>query len=73
MSLRVGLTRPSQLLKSPTTLTLCAFGAQTAKYTPAHATCAHARQTYRKFSSVAFDEEMQIDLAMIVRTDMDPA
>ena len=31
MSFRIGLTRPSQLLKSPTTLTRCAFGAQTAK------------------------------------------
>ena len=27
-------TRPSQLLKSPTTLTRCAFGAQTAKLVP---------------------------------------
>ena len=28
-------TRPSQPLKSPTTLTLSALGAQTAKFTPA--------------------------------------
>ena len=33
-SLRIGCTRPSQRLKSPMTLTRCAFGAQTAKCTP---------------------------------------
>ncbi len=30
----MGCRRPSQLLKSPTTLTLVALGAQTAKFTP---------------------------------------
>ena len=32
---RIGCARPSQPLKSPTTLTRCALGAQTAKCTPA--------------------------------------
>ena len=32
---RIGCSRPSQPLKSPTTLTERAFGAQTAKETPA--------------------------------------
>jgi hypothetical protein len=31
---RIGCTRPSQSLKSPTALTRWAFGAQTAKCTP---------------------------------------
>ena len=34
---RIGLRRPSQPLKSPTTETRAALGAQTAKCTPAHA------------------------------------
>ena len=34
MCLRMGWRRPSQALKSPTTLTAVAFGAQTAKLTP---------------------------------------
>ena len=33
--LRIGIRRPSQALKSPTTLTRRAFGAHTAKLTPA--------------------------------------
>ena len=33
-SSRIGCTRPSQPLKSPTTLTRSAFGAHTAKCTP---------------------------------------
>jgi len=33
-SSRIGVTRPSHPLKSPTTLTRSAFGAQTAKCTP---------------------------------------
>ena len=37
MCLRIGWLRRSHMLKSPTTLTLSAFGAQTAKFTPAHA------------------------------------
>ena len=32
---RIGFSRPSQPLKSPTTLTEAAFGAQTANATPA--------------------------------------
>ena len=34
MCFRIGWRRPSQALKSPTTLTLVALGAQTAKFTP---------------------------------------
>jgi hypothetical protein len=34
ISRRIGLTRPSHRLKSPTTLTRCAFGAHTEKCTP---------------------------------------
>ncbi len=37
--LRIGWRRPSQWLKLPTTLTLCALGAQTAKWTPRNPSC----------------------------------
>ncbi len=36
---RIGWRRPSQMLKSPTTDTRCAFGAQTAKCVPATPSC----------------------------------
>src|SRR2546430_4521041 len=49
MSLRVGLTRPSQLLKSPTTLTRCALGAHTADRKSTRLNSSHSQNSYAVF------------------------
>ena len=63
-SSRIGCTRPSHPLKSPTTLTRSAFGAHTAKCTPvvgAEADAVRAELLERPVVR-AFAEQMQIEV-----------
>ena len=62
---RIGWRRPSQALKSPTTATRSAFGAQTAKRTPATPSIvmALAPSALGQLEVPAFVEQMQVELA----------